>query len=370
MGQGFECPRSVDGLAFRHLKTSIKLQNHGEKKRKPNMPKRKTSDSALDIERNTTEELGCDPQQDFCGYFETSKLKLELEKSGFVLLSGDLMKQLLLFFGANIEDLNNLEAGKIHAELPPDPEPKMDHRRIAVHRILFEPKQRTNSNSNEESFNFVPALTQMVTKIPEEEIASTAEDGTKLDYKRSGLRYGPMPPSSYAEKSSVPMAMALLNAELLPERHHPQVNINHEHKTTVNDQLLIRTTRKPLANESYSPTPEGIHQDSTEISSVTLVSLRGVVSGGESRLWRLDAPRGNYSEEEFNKDYMKNNLLLSHAIRNPWETLYFNDRIVKHEARAFDGERPCVRDVIVNFLRKPLKYGYDKKLVNGSIVRL
>lgn len=351
MGKGFECPKKCGWSCF-----------------SPSQDLHQTSEPWREKKENPT--CQNEPQQDFCGYFETSKLKLELEKSGFVLLSGDLMKQLLLFFGANIEDLNNLEAGEIHAELPPDPEPKMDHRRIAVHRILFEPKQRTNSNSNEESFNFVPALTQMVTNIPEEEIASTTEDGTKLDYKRSGLRYSAMPPSSYAEKSSVPMAMALLNAEILPERHHQQVNINHEHKTTVNDQLLIRTTRKPLTNESYSPTPEGIHQDSTEISSVTLVGLRGVVSGGESRLWRLDAPRGNYSEEEFNKDYMKNNLLLSHAIQNPWETLYFNDRIVKHEARAFDGERPCVRDVIVNFLRKPLKYGYDKKLVNGSIVPL
>ena len=33
---------------------------------------------------------------------------------------------------------------------------------------------------------------------------------------------------------------------------------------------------------------------------------------------------------------------------------------VKHEARAFDGSRPCSRDVIVNFIRKPLVDGSDK----------
>ena len=33
---------------------------------------------------------------------------------------------------------------------------------------------------------------------------------------------------------------------------------------------------------------------------------------------------------------------------------------VKHEARAFDGSRPCSRDVIVNFIRKPLADGSDK----------
>ena len=125
-----------------------------------------------------------------------------------------------------------------------------------------------------------------------------------------------------------------------------------------------------LADEEYSPTPEGIHQDNTEVSSVTLVGRKGVESGGESRVWSLKATTGNYSEDDFNKDYMKNNLLLSHALQNPWETLYFNDRIVKHEARAFDGERPCTRDVIVNFLRKPLKGGEDKKMVNGSIIPL
>ena len=164
------------------------------------------------------------------------------------------------------------------------------------------------------------------------------------------------------------MAMALLNAQLLPEIHHPQGNIDHEHKTTVNDQLLIRTTRMLQADESYSPTPEGIHQDNTEISSVTLIGRKGVESGGESRVWRLEATTGNYSEDDYNKDYMKTNLIRSYSLQNPWETVYFNDRVVKHEARAFDGERPCNRDFILNFLRKILKGGEDKKMVNGYII--
>ena len=320
----------------------------------------------------------------FCGYLETAKLKLELEKSGFVLLPGQLMKKLLLFYGASIEDLNNLEAGNVHAELPPDPEPKMDHRLIAFHRMLIEPKEVENIEEKKKnnsciasgkegsygSFHFVPALTQAVTQIPEKEIASTTEEGSKLHHKRSGLRFWPMPPASYATDSSVPRAMATLNAGLLPAKHHTQINVNNEHKTTVNDQLVIRTQRKPQADEGYSPTPEGIHQDSTEISSVTLVGLQGVNSGGESRVWRLEAPTGNYDEDDFNKGYMKKHLLLNHALRDPWETLYFNDRIVKHEARAFDGERPCFRDVIVNFLRKPLKDGNDKKVIDDLFVSL
>ena len=37
---------------------------------------------------------------------------------------------------------------------------------------------------------------------------------------------------------------------------------------------------------------------------------------------------------------------------------------VKHEARAFDGERPCHRSVIVQFIRKPVKDGSDKILLD------
>ena len=139
-----------------------------------------------------------------------------------------------------------------------------------------------------------------------------------------------------------------------------------------------------------------------EVSSVTLVGRRGVARGGESRLWSLATPTGNYSEAELAG--RRDGLLLDHALTQPWETLYFNDRkgniqvsprekisllvlclriwatplvcrkvhiaimhrrdrlapTVKHEARAFDGSRPCSRDVIVNFIRKPLADGSDK----------
>ena len=37
---------------------------------------------------------------------------------------------------------------------------------------------------------------------------------------------------------------------------------------------------------------------------------------------------------------------------------------VKHEVRPFDGERPCHRSVIVQFIRKPVKDGSDKMLLD------
>ena len=120
-----------------------------------------------------------------------------------------------------------------------------------------------------------------------------------------------------------------------------------------------------------------------QVSSVTLVGRRGVARGGESRLWSLATPTGNYSEAELAG--RRDGLLLDHALTQPWETLYFNDREVKHEvhitdfpsnfhygadlkARAFDGARPCARDVIVNFIRKPLLDGSDRKFEAGALV--
>ena len=38
----------------------------------------------------------------------------------------------------------------------------------------------------------------------------------------------------------------------------------------MNDQLVIRTKRLPAADEAYSPTPEGIHQDNTEVTQIVL----------------------------------------------------------------------------------------------------
>ena len=57
------------------------------------------------------------------------------------------------------------------------------------------------------------------------------------------------------------------------------------------------------------------------------------------------------------------NCLFDKALESPWETIYFNDRMVKHEVRPFHREAgrsgPCHREVIVNFVRKPLSDGSD-----------
>jgi len=303
----------------------------------------------------------------------TGGMKRQLKENGFVVCPGPVMKKLLLCCGASAEDLERLESGSVHNMVPSDPIPTMPHRLIAFHSMLIEPKEDgqtqhmdhiegsfTNRVIEAMQFQCIPANYRAVTEIPEKEIASGKKDGAKLGFKRSGLRVWSLPPVTYAE-SSAPLAMAALNAYIVPDQHHQQDHMKTESPITINDQILIRVYRNKFTDESYSPTPEGIHQDGTEIGSATLIGMKGVRSGGESRIWKLEAPTGNYDEDKVNS--VDSNLLLNHRLCNPWDTVYFNDRMVKHEVRAFDGERPCYRDVIVNFVRKPLKSGNDKKVI-------
>ena len=103
-------------------------------------------------------------------------------------------------------------------------------------------------------------------------------------------------------RSSVSKAMARINMILTPEVHQPQDNINIDNEITINDQLLIRTSRYPGEEDVYSPTPEGRHQDNTEISSVTMIGRYNVTGGGETRLWDIT---GNYDEEDFSRGEME-----------------------------------------------------------------
>jgi len=321
----------------------------------------------------------------FNGSLETSKLKHEMEDKGFVLVDAPLYKKLLLFYGAKKVDMDLLESGTIHAKVARDPIPVMEHRQIAFHRMLIEHNDDHDLDTRKSlaypevpcipgspCFNSktAPTRTRGVLQLQAKEIASSANEGSKLNFKRSGTRRWCLPPKEYAAESSVPQAMAALNSCFNPEKHQPQGNLSHEHKDTINDQVLVRIHRMPGTDDDFSPTPEGIHQDNTELTSVTMIGLHGVKTGGESRLWSLDTPTGNYAEDYFQaiKDTLVDNLLLDHTLRDPWETLLFNDRMVKHEARAFDGKRPCHRDVIVSFVRKPLKDGTDLKIVNNTIV--
>ena len=65
-----------------------------------------------------------------------------------------------------------------------------------------------------------------------------------------------------------------------------------------------------------------------------MIGRYNVTGGGETRLWDITAPTGNYDEEEFSRGEMDDKLILDHSLTEPWETVYFSDRKFKHEARA------------------------------------
>lgn len=369
-----------------------------------------------------------------------ANFKRDLEDKGFVHIPCHLYYALLLHFGALPRDLQKIEDGRIHKHVGQDREETMAFRQIAFHRVVLtetdneaqdeadgevnsphvglylKPMDNTSNHTlssifetdsdssddeekkdgdEEKSASTIPvrglvrknsrlslAGCESVTSLSDTEICSDA--GAKVYFERSGPRRWNMPPFEYAN-SSVPDAIARILDHLQPDMHDDQEGtINIGSNITINDQLLIRVNKAVDENGSTSePTPEGIHQDATEISSVTLVGRKNVARdrGCESRIWKLDQPTGNYGSHAFGQldeesgsglpvleGFSWDNCLFDKVLQSPWETIIFNDRMVKHEVRGFfaeDESKASYRDVIVNFLRKPLSNGMDERMVNG-----
>jgi len=363
------------------------------------------------------------------------KLKRDLKEKGFVHIPGHQFYVLLLQCGAQQEDLQKIEEGRIHKLVEQDREDTMSFRQIAFHRVLMTQTEAQEVETREEldnpiglpiefcddsllrssinlSSHTLVSIVETDSVGEEEEEKKSDEDasvggrsvvsvagcesvtclsnteicsdvGAKVYFERSGPRRWNMPPFEYAN-SSVPEAIAYILDYLQPEKHDDQDGtMNTGSNITINDQLLIRVNKTVDDQGASEPTPEGIHQDGTEISSVTLIGRNNVARyrGSESRIWKLDQSAGNYDSHEFgrldnNSDlpalerFSWDNCLFNEALGSPWETIIFNDRKVKHEVRGFypkDESKPSYRDVIVNFLRKPLSNGMDKHMVNGRI---
>lgn len=291
----------------------------------------------------------------------------ELESEGHVFIDGITYRKLLISHGAQITDLEVLESGLIHNEVEQDTEPNMHFRQVAFHRVLIDDRTKALTQANH------PAITQ----ISEKEIAS--DKGAKVFFKRHGTRQWNLPPKKYSE-SSVAKAIGKINSKIVPNNHHKQDNLNNASNVTINDQILIRINK---VIDLAEPTPEGIHQDGTEISSISLIQRCNVSHGGESRIWNLSQPTGNYSSNEFGKlckgqkistpkGFDWKNCLMDRALLNKWDTIILNDRKVKHEARDFfnNTNEPCYRDVLVNFIRKPLLDGSDKMEYNNETLTI
>ena len=269
----------------------------------------------------------------------------------YALVSGPVMKSLLLSHGAKEEEMKMLESGVVHQQLLPDQQ--MIQRRNGAVRWFI----------NTVTGRLTQANTHVLLQTPDNEIVSE-------DIRRAGNRYFAMAPTIYQQGSVSPAFARIFNC-LQPEDHLPQENLNTDHVVSVQDQFLHSVKMTENMDESFGPSPEGIHQDNSELVSVTMIGRYNITSGGESRLWKMSAPTGPYLEEEFESGAMAKHLIFSKALTDPWQTLIFNDRKLKHEARAFDGPRPCVRNIILNMIRKPLKggkFGFDHKLEKDSLV--
>ena len=75
--------------------------------------------------------------------------------------------------------------------------------------------------------------------------------------------------------------------------HADQPNLKQDSSTVINDQILIKITKKSDSEES--PTPEGVHQqDGTEVSSITMIERKGIqVARATRRLPRTGAPHAS-----------------------------------------------------------------------------
>ena len=287
-------------------------------------------------------------------YLESQK---EILKSrGFVLIPGLKYYDLLLHFGASIEDLEKLETGSIHQRLARDLEAAMSFRQIAGHRLLLDKEDNSSGfplsqcpfpysssslvGTSEEQDECIIgrqqkactkiscAHRQTLSQIAKEEICD--DSGSNISIKRNGNRVTNFPPVEYIE-STVSEAMAKLHDYFQPSLHHYQSNINQKSKTTINDQLLIRINKE---NDMAEPTPEGIHQDGTEISSITLISRKNVLKGkgGESRLWKVEQPTGKYDSDEFGE--LQNHASNAKPNGFSWDNCLF-DKVLETPGKLF-----------------------------------
>jgi len=297
-----------------------------------------------------------------------AKVNNELVKKYFAFIPGETYRNWLVHCGATMNDLAQMEKGDIHADVEFDPEPKMHFRQMAIHRTLLTEEEnqkalpyRCHINGRKRSIK--QARYNAVMRFDRDEIKDVL-------IKRSGERCWPMAPKSYRQ-SSVSLAFARLMETFIPDSFTGLPSTISKSKTVLQDQSLIRINKK--TDGMAYPSLEGIHQDGVEISSVTVVGSSNITQPAISRLWPLSTPAGDYNEELFKSNkgpFGKENCLFNRVLNN-WDTIIFNDRLVKHEGRPFDGLMGAYRDIIVCDLRMPFSDGSDKMLdESGRIVSI
>ena len=295
-----------------------------------------------------------------------TKINKELIKKQLAFIPGKIYRESLVYLGATENDLTALEEGSIHAAMERDPEPAWHYRQLGCQRNLLIQEEKNDDDT------FSHRSQEGKHRIREAGCAAAYRFYQEEQVFHRPFPYWPLPPKQYSD-SSVPFATTRLMEMFIPDTFTDEIRTNTASKCVIHDQLMIRIN-KTSEDNSASPTPEGIHQDGAQITSITLVGLHNVTQLGENRLWPMSTPIGNYEDGMFEANegpFSKNTCLFNQTLSNPWDTLIFNDRKVKHEARQFYGPCGAYRDIIANDLRKPFSDGLDAMIdENGKNVSI
>ena len=161
-----------------------------------------------------------------------------------------------------------------------------------------------------------------------------------------------------ADRNPVMRAMLQFVAELLaPSELSPLLS---EHGEPARFEAMVSAYRVTRGGherfELGEPGPEGIHQDSADLTVVSLMDRRNVAEdAGANRVWSLAQPCGKPSAE----DVASGRMLAETTLRHRLDTLLVLDRHVKHEACEISPAQPgpAVRDVWTLDVRRPRKKG-------------
>lgn len=107
-------------------------------------------------------------------------------------------------------------------------------------------------------------------------------------------------------------------------------------------------------NEKAEPGPEGVHQDSADLTAIVLMDRTNVTIGSAgNRVWSLQQPAGKPCVA----DLHSSRLIASPVLLQRFDTLMVLDRKVKHEALPIQiphGQQFGRRDVLTFEARRPM----------------
>jgi len=289
-------------------------------------------------------------------------LRKNLRLDGWLHISSTQMVALLKHFGALVPDVRRVADPKTspHSELWFN-EPQLPWKKTQASRyILRKPYETSN-------FEGCDAKSTVVYEVSKEQVdfADYWEDSA------SSVRSWHTLPEWYGtETNSVYMAYQRLAHCLIDPAMPASPGCVDTSDLYMSDHFCIRINKKPEDSSMAQPSPEGVHQDGSDIIMISFMNRENVdPSTGQSRIWTMDQPSGPYPEEEFAS--IRHKCLTDMVMSEPFETLLAIDSLVKHEARSIKPvikDLPCSRDVIVQWTRTARISGCDTLGVNSGAV--